>query len=88
MGVTESLLPILLVFVLPITIVVIATNHKKNMAELKLKLDDPDTKRMVKELEFVKNRLEILEAIVTDEKYQLNAEISALSTKPWSASQR
>ncbi|MFT6267439.1 MAG: hypothetical protein ACJAVV_000237 [Alphaproteobacteria bacterium] len=84
---TEFVLAILFLFVLPITIIGIATTHKKNMAELKLKLGDSDAKMVASELASVKNRLEVLEAIVTDKKYQLNAEIEALSTRQSSARQ-
>ena len=87
MGVTAFIFPILFFFVLPITIVAIATNHKKNMAELKLTLGNSDAKIMAKELDVVKSRLEVLETIVTDSKYQLTAEIDALTTKHARANQ-
>lgn len=79
---TELILPILLVFVLPITIIVIVSGHKKQMAKLKLQLGDTEAKNVANELHAVKSRLEVLEAIVTDKKYQLNAELDELRDSP------
>lgn len=75
---TEFVLAILFVFVLPITIIGIVSGHKKEMAKLKLQLGDTQAQNVANELVAVKSRLEVLEAIVTDKKYQLNAELDAL----------
>jgi len=78
---TEFVLAILLVFVLPIVIIGIATGHRKEMTKLKLQLGDTQAQNVVNELEAVKSRLEVLEAIVTDKKYQLNAELDELKNE-------
>ena len=75
---TEFVLAILFVFVLPITIIGIISGHKKEMTKLKLQLGDTQAQNVANELVAVKSRLEVLEAIVTDKKYQLNAELDAL----------
>lgn len=75
---TEFVLAILFLFVLPITIIGIVTGHKKEMTKLKLELGDSQAQNVVNELDAVKVRLEVLEAIVTDKKYQLNSELDAL----------
>jgi hypothetical protein len=85
---TEFVLAILFVFVLPITIIGIVSGHKKEMAKLKLKLGDSQAQNVVNELDAVKSRLEVLEAIVTDKKYQLNAELDALKEGPGSLRQQ
>lgn len=72
------ILAIVFLFVLPIVTMGIFTNHKKEMAALNTKLDQSEKKRIDDELKAVKTRLEVLEAIVTDKKYQLNEEISSL----------
>ena len=69
---------ILFAFVLPIVFVGIWTSHKKDMLTLNMELNDSEKQNMVNELAAVKTRLEVLEAIVTDKKYQLAQEISEL----------
>ncbi|WJG09279.1 hypothetical protein [Aliiglaciecola sp. LCG003] len=75
-------LPILIVFVLPIVIIGMVFSHKQKMAEAKIKLQSGSTEvdDLAKELQAVKERLNTLEAIVTDDKYQLNQELSKLKS--------
>lgn len=69
---------ILFAFVLPIVIYGTWTTHKKDMAKLNASLNDSEKTNVLNELAAVKSRLEVLEAIVTDKKYQLSQEISDL----------
>jgi Na+-transporting methylmalonyl-CoA/oxaloacetate decarboxylase gamma subunit len=69
---------ILMVFVLPIVIIGVWTSHKKEMTKLNASLNDSEKENMKNELAAVKTRLEVLEAIVTDKKYQLHQEITEL----------
>jgi hypothetical protein len=71
---------ILFAFVLPIVFISIWTGHKKEMLKLNANLNESEKQNMVNELAAVKKRLEVLEAIVTDKKYQLAQEISELKT--------
>jgi hypothetical protein len=71
---------ILFAFVLPIVFVGIWTTHKKEMLKLNMDLNDSEKQNMTNELTAVKARLEVLEAIVTDKKYQLAQEISELKS--------
>ncbi|WP_026376736.1 DUF2746 domain-containing protein [Aestuariibacter salexigens] len=72
-------LVILFAFVLPIVFFGIWTTHKKEMAKADTKLNSSEKENLKNELAAVKSRLEVLEAIVTDKKYQLNEEIGQLS---------
>ena len=71
-------LVILFAFVLPIVFVGIWTSHKKEMAKMNTELNNSEKQKIANEFEAVKARLEVLEAIVTDKKYQLNEEIERL----------
>lgn len=71
-------LVILFTFVLPIVIYGTWTSHRKEMAKLNAHLNDSEKINLKNELASVKTRLEVLEAIVTDKKYQLAEEISEL----------
>lgn len=71
-------LVILFAFVLPIVFVGIWTGHKKDMAKMNTELNNSEKQKIANEFEAVKARLEVLEAIVTDKKYQLNEEIDRL----------
>lgn len=71
-------LVILFAFVLPIVVFGIWTTHKKDMIKLSANLHSSEKANLQNELAAVKSRLEVLEAIVTDKKYQLSQEISAL----------
>ncbi|MDT0595601.1 hypothetical protein [Glaciecola petra] len=75
----EFVLVILFLFVLPIVIIGTVASHRKAMAELQLKLGNAETAQVTTELTAIKSRLEVLEAIVTDKKYQLSAEIDSLN---------
>jgi hypothetical protein len=69
---------ILFAFVLPIVMVGTWTSHKKEMAKANANLNNSEKEKMQNELASVKSRLEVLEAIVTDKKYQLHQEINEL----------
>lgn len=69
---------ILFAFVLPIVFVGIWTTHKKEMAKANANLNNSEKENLKNELAAVRSRLEVLEAIVTDKKYQLNQEITGL----------
>ena len=71
---------VLMIFVLPIVIIGVWTSHKKQMTKLNASLNDSEKDNMKNELTAVKTRLEVLEAIVTDKKYQLHQEITELKT--------
>jgi hypothetical protein len=71
---------ILFAFVLPIVFVGIWTSHKKDMLKLNMHLSDSEKQNMTNELTAVKAQLEVLEAIVTDKKYHLAQEITALKS--------
>ncbi|MGK0304398.1 MAG: Na+-transporting methylmalonyl-CoA/oxaloacetate decarboxylase gamma subunit [Gammaproteobacteria bacterium] len=69
---------ILFAFVLPIVLIGTWTSHKKEMAKVNANLNISEKENMQNELASVKTRLEVLEAIVTDKKYQLHQEITEL----------
>jgi Na+-transporting methylmalonyl-CoA/oxaloacetate decarboxylase gamma subunit len=69
---------ILFAFVLPIVMVGTWSSHKKEMAKANANLSNSEKLNMQNELAAVKGRLEVLEAIVTDKKYQLHQEITEL----------
>ncbi|MFT6154968.1 MAG: Na+-transporting methylmalonyl-CoA/oxaloacetate decarboxylase gamma subunit [Paraglaciecola sp.] len=69
---------ILFAFVLPIVMVGTWTSHKKEMAKANANLNNSEKENVLNELASVKGRLEVLEAIVTDKKYQLHQEIAEL----------
>ena len=72
---------ILFLFAMPITFVAIWTSHKKEMAKLNKELGKSEQANLQNELAAVKTRLEVLEAIVTDKKYQLDQEITNLHSE-------
>ena len=72
-------LMILFAFVLPIVFTAMWWQHKKDMAKMNVELNSSEKQNIENELAAVKTRLEVLEAIVTDKKYQLNEEIGQLS---------
>ncbi len=71
-------LVILFCFVLPIVFVGMWVGHKREMAKMNLELGKSEKENITNELAAVKTRLEVLEAIVTDKKYQLNEELNQL----------
>ena len=71
-------LVILFAFVLPIVVIGVWTTHKREMAKVNANLNNSEKENMHNELASVKSRLEVLEAIVTDKKYQLHQEITEL----------
>ena len=72
----------MLLFVLPIVILGMVFSHKQKMADSKAYAgeDSDKVKALEAELANVKQRLNTLEAIVTDDKYQLNQEFSKLKS--------
>ncbi|MFA3791005.1 hypothetical protein AB6T38_07790 [Aliiglaciecola sp. SL4] len=70
----------LLVFVLPIVILGMVFTHKQKMMDAKVKLEagSDNVTALEAELKAIKERLNTLEAIVTDDKYQLKQEFSKL----------
>lgn len=68
------------VFLFIIAIVFIGNffSYKKEMAKLGTKVDRVENSATQKELANIKQRLIVLERIVTDKRYDLNAEISEL----------
>lgn len=75
---TTFVLLILFLFVLPITLFGIFTGHRKEMTKMNAQLGSSEVDNVKNELIAVKTRLEVLEAIVTDKKYQLNQELASL----------
>lgn len=73
-----QLLALIFIFVFPIVMVGIFTNHKKEMAALNVQLKDSDKQHYQAEITALKKRLEVLEAIVTDKSYQLSSDINQL----------
>ena len=71
---------VMLVFVLPITIYAIRTEHQKKMAEVSADKEGGRIPALEAELEKVNARLEVLERIVTDGRYDLNQEIRRLES--------
>lgn len=69
---------ILFAFVLPIIMVGTWSSHKKEMAKSNANLNHSEKENMKNQLAAIKSRLEVLEAIVTDKKYQLDQEITKL----------
>ncbi len=77
-----DIMAILMAFVLPITILGMIFSHKEKMAKANAKSADSSKQidALQAELNKVKDRLNTLEAIVTDDKYQLNQEFSKLKS--------
>ncbi|GAA0854859.1 hypothetical protein [Aliiglaciecola litoralis] len=75
-------LPFMLFFVLPIVIIAMVFSHKQKMAKANANgnAGSDQVKALEAELKSVKERLNTLEAIVTDDKYQLNQEFSKLKS--------
>ncbi len=68
------------VFIFIVAIVFIANyfSYKKEMAKLGTKVDHVEDNATQKELENIKQRLIVLERIVTDKQYDLNSQLSDL----------
>lgn len=73
-----QILALIFVFVFPIAMISIWTAHKAEMAKLNKEVNNSDKQKYENEITAMKKRLEVLEAIVTDKKYQLDREISEL----------
>ncbi|MGJ8689529.1 MAG: hypothetical protein ACSHXZ_08415 [Gammaproteobacteria bacterium] len=69
------------VFIFIVAIVFIANyfSYKKEMAKLGTKVDHVEDSVTQKELDNIKQRLIVLERIVTDKNYELEKEISQLN---------
>ena len=78
------------VFIFIVAIVFIANyfSYKKEMAKLGTKVDHVEDNAMKNELDNVKQRLIVLERIVTDKNYDLNDELSSLTRKQNSAQRK
>ena len=70
------------VFIFIVAIVFIANyfSYKKEMAKLGTKVDHVEDNAMKNELDNVKQRLIVLERIVTDKNYDLNEKLSNLTS--------
>ena len=73
-------LVVLFAFVLPIVIYSIRTEHKKKMAKLLQDDSRIEAQELESELVSVKERLAVLERIVTDGKYDLDQEFRRLES--------
>ena len=73
-------LVVLFAFVLPIVIYSIRSNHKKKMATYIAEDGRIETQALEEELIEVKERVAVLERIVTDGQYDLNREIRRLES--------
>ena len=73
-------LVVLFAFVLPIVIYVIRMGHKREMAELMADSDHVRADTLAAELAEVKERLAVIERIVTDGSYDLDKEIRRLES--------
>ena len=71
---------VMLVFVLPIVIYAIRTEHQKKMAELNSSDNQTRVDELQAELASVNARVEVLERIVTDGSYDLKREIRRLES--------
>lgn len=65
-------------FVIAIVLITNYFSYKKEMAKLGTKVDRVEDNAVKNELDTIKQRLIILERIVTDKNYDLNEEISNL----------
>ena len=73
-------LVVLFAFVLPITIYSIRTNHQKQMAEFIAEDRQITAQGLEEELISVKERVAVLERIVTEGRYELDKELRRLES--------
>ena len=73
-------LVVLFAFVLPITIYSIRTNHKKEMALFVAEDERIEAQVLEAELVSVKERVAVLERIVTEGRYELDKELRRLES--------
>lgn len=73
-------LVVLFAFVLPITIYSIRTNHKKDMALFVAEDERIEAQVLEAELVSVKERVAVLERIVTEGRYELDKELRRLES--------
>jgi len=73
-----TIIALVFLFVFPIAIISIWTAHKAAMAKLNKEINISDKQKYENEITAMKKRIEVLEAIVTDKKYQLDKEIADL----------
>jgi len=66
-------------FVVAIVLITNFFSYKKEMAKLGSKVDHVEDNAVKNELDNIKQRLIVLEKIVTDKRYDLNEEISNLN---------
>lgn len=66
------------IFIVAIVLITNYFSYKKDMAKLGTKVDHVEDNAVKNELDNIKQRLIVLERIVTDKNYDLNEEISSL----------
>lgn len=66
------------VFIVLIVLITQFFDYRKSMAKLNAKVSEVNDGQMQKELENVKQRLIVLERIVTDKNYELNEEFGKI----------
>ena len=70
------------VFIVAIVLMTNYFSYKKEMAKLGTKVDHVEDSVTQRELDNIKQRLVVLERIVTDKGYNLNEEIAGLNREP------
>lgn len=65
-------------FIVLIVLIIQFFEYRKSMAKLKAKVGEVNDSQLQKELENVKQRLIVLERIVTDKNYDLNEEFGKI----------
>ena len=70
------------VFIVAIVLITNYFSYKKEMAKLGTKVDHVEDSVTQRELDNIKQRLVVLERIVTDKGYNLNEEIAGLNREP------
>ena len=70
------------VFIVAIVLITNYLSYKKEMAKLGTKVDHVEDSVTQRELDNIKQRLVVLERIVTDKGYNLNEEIAGLNREP------
>lgn len=77
-GAVIGLLAVIFAFIFPIIMVGMYNSHKKEMLKLNSQLTDSEKQRYDNDIAQMQKRLAVLEAIVTDKRYQLDQDISEL----------
>lgn len=66
------------IFIVLIVLITQFFDYRKSMAKLNVKLGEVNDSQLQKELDNVKQRLVVLERIVTDKNYELNEEFGKI----------